>query len=75
MATLEQAKMAKKHALEVLRDQVELVAVGICGSGDDYCLSAHLSSPASQDLPEEIDGVALTYKVVGRVEISGTGSN
>lgn len=70
MATLEQAKIAKRHALAVLRGQVKLAGVGIRGSGDDYSLSAHLLSPALQNLPEEVDGVALTYKVVGRVTIS-----
>jgi len=74
MATYEQAKMAKTHAVAVLGGRVKLAGVGIRGSGEDYSLSAHLLSPVVGDLPSEVDGVALTYKFVGRVTISDEGA-
>ena len=70
MATFEQAKMAKLHALEILRGRVDLAGIGIRGSGVDYSLSAHVISPSVDDLPQEIDGVSVAYKLVGPITLS-----
>lgn len=70
MATYQQARSAKIHALDLLGGLVDLAGVGIRGKDGNYSLSAHLASPVEGDLPREIDGVALSYEFVGRIEPS-----
>ena len=71
--SLDEARAAKSHAIEILRDVPELAGVGITRIGQGYGVKVNLSSAAAGnlDLPAQIDGVPVRLEVVGRVRKRG----
>ncbi|MGH6945791.1 MAG: hypothetical protein ACREDZ_00545 [Kiloniellales bacterium] len=66
-ATVEQARAAKAKLKERLKDRVDVVGIGIGRESASYCVKVNLGAEASGDLPQEVDGVAIRYEVVGAI--------
>jgi hypothetical protein len=69
-SSLDQARAAKAHVLEVFGRTAHVVGVGITKIGDGYGVKVNLESlPANdQPLPQVIDGVPVRIDVVGEVK-------
>lgn len=73
-ATLDQARLAKPKALEIVRSHPELhealTGIGISFAESGYGLKINFSTrvPWEAVLPASIDGVPLQVEIVGRVE-------
>jgi hypothetical protein len=65
--TLEQARAAKRAALQRFETIGKVVGVGITRVEGEYAIKVNLSEPVGPDteLPTEIDGVALRVEVTG----------
>ena len=68
-ATLDIARAAKLHALDVFESLAEVVGVGITRFESGYGLKINLAQPPAQadSLPSEVDGVPVRIEVVGRI--------
>lgn len=67
---LDDARAAKGEALEVFRELVGEVSVGIKGLGQGrYGLKVNLTAAPEEDvsLPDEINGVPVQVEIVGRI--------
>lgn len=67
--TLEQARAAKPHAVEVFRRFGDLAGVGITRVRGGYGLKVNLAraGTGNQALPSQIDGVPVVVEIVGTV--------
>lgn len=66
--TLEQARAAKPHAVEVFRRLGELAGVGITRVRGGYGLKVNLARAGSGgQLPSEVDGVPVVVEIVGKI--------
>lgn len=65
-ATLERARAAKRHVVELLADLPELEGVGVTFLDDGFAVKVNLRRmPLSCDIPAEVDGVPILVEVVG----------
>ena len=73
--SLDQARAAKVHVLQILRDAPGLAGVGITRIGRGYGVKVNLSSMPRGDLglPAEVDGVPVRLEVVGRIRKQASG--
>lgn len=67
--TLEQARAAKASAKTLLAAVPGVIGVGITKVGKDYALKVNLREalPAGAAVPERIDGVPVSFEVVGTI--------
>jgi hypothetical protein len=67
--SLERARAAKAHALELFSRVGEVVGIGLTRIGDEYGLKINLSSAPKgfAPLPSEVDGVRVKVEVVGPI--------
>jgi hypothetical protein len=65
-ATLGQARAAKAALAERLAGHPAVNGVGVAREGDAHVVRVNLREPAD-DLPSEVDGVAVQVRVVGRI--------
>jgi hypothetical protein len=67
--SLERARAAKAHALEVFSRLGEVVGIGLTRIGDEYGLKVNLGSAPKERsaLPSEVDGVRVKVEVVGPI--------
>jgi len=68
-ATLDEARRAKRRAREVYRCYGDVVGVGIARATDGFILKVNFrAEPANRSkLPAEVDGIPVTFDVVGDV--------
>lgn len=66
-ATIEQARAAKAKLKERLKDRANVVGIGIGREEASYCVKVNLGTEASDDLPQNVDGVIIRYEVVGTI--------
>lgn len=68
-ASIEQARAAKQHAIEILSDVAEVVGVGLTRIEEGYGLKVNLSATPKDidNLPHDVDGVPVRLEVVGKV--------
>lgn len=68
MADLPQARAAKEHLREHLRDRGGVVGVGIVRSADGYCITVNVAEEdAAGQVPTDVDGVEVRIAVVGEI--------
>jgi hypothetical protein len=68
MATLEEARAAKRKAARRLARVTQVNGIGVVRAGTGYGLKVNLAEPvASGVIPEAVDGVPLRAFVVGRL--------
>ncbi len=69
VATLQEARAAKRKAFEVCNALARVVGVGIAPLEDGYALKVNLEEPlpVGVSLPGSIDGVPLRVEVVGKI--------
>ena len=67
LSTLDRARAAKERAHEVFSKLADVVGVGITTIGSEYGLKVNVSSPPSNVLPSEVDGVPVRVEVVGKI--------
>lgn len=66
-ATLEQARAAKDVLAEQLREHPAVNGIGVAREGADaHVVRVNLSEPAD-GVPEEVEGVPVRVRVVGRI--------
>jgi hypothetical protein len=67
--SLDRARAAKAHALEVFSRFGDVVGVGLTRIGDHYGIKVNFSSAVSDEsvLPREVDGVPVKVEVVGAI--------
>ncbi|HVL68110.1 MAG TPA: hypothetical protein VM364_12675 [Vicinamibacterales bacterium] len=68
--SLEQARAAKKRALERFRTLACVTGVGITRIGGEYGVKVNLSEPVEPgvSLPSDIDGVPVRVEVTGEIK-------
>jgi hypothetical protein len=68
MADLPQARAAKEHLREHLRDRDGVVGVGIARSAAGYCIRVNVANEdAAGQVPPDVDGVEVRIAVVGGI--------
>ncbi len=75
--SIEQARLIKPKARAAAEGCATVIGVGLTRIGDSYAVKVNMrDQPAGQAvLPDSIDGVAIVYEVVGRIErLSDDGS-
>lgn len=67
--SLEQARAAKRSALDRLAGAEAVTGVGITRVGGEYAVKVNLAEPLRKGLqvPDEIDGVKVRVEVVGSI--------
>jgi hypothetical protein len=67
--SIDQARAAKPHALEVFSAFAEVVGVGLTRIDDGYGLKVNLGTAPRDDatLPRDVDGVPVRVEVVGKI--------
>lgn len=65
MATVEQARQAKKQVSTLLRDVPEVNGVGVTRIGDGWAVRVNLLSVPARSVPSMVDGVPVESQVVG----------
>jgi hypothetical protein len=67
--SLERARAAKQHALELFSQLGDVVGIGLTRIGEEYGLKVNLRSARTSlgALPSEVDGVRVTVEVVGPI--------
>lgn len=64
--SLTQARAAKRQLAEQLKYAHEVNGIGIVRSNGDYGLKVNLVEPVrANSLPDEVDGVSISFDVVG----------
>ncbi|EID77412.1 MULTISPECIES: hypothetical protein [Rhodococcus] len=66
MATYRQSEAAQEVAWRLFSGDDNVAAIGIAKVGDEFGLRVNVTEPES-DLPDEIDGVPVTVRVVGKI--------
>jgi hypothetical protein len=67
MATLEEARSAKRKAAAHLARLPQVNGIGLARTRNGYCVKVSLTEAVSPGLiPEAVDGVPLRAEVVGR---------
>lgn len=65
-ATLEMAREAKRsEAARTLASRKQVNGIGIAKRGAGYALKVNLVEPIADGLPKEIDGVPVSFDLVG----------
>ena len=68
MATLEEARAAKRKAAQRLARVTQVNGIGVVRTGTGYGLKVNLAEPVEAGvIPEAVDGVPLRAFVVGRI--------
>jgi hypothetical protein len=68
MTDLPQARAAKEHLRERLRDRDGVVGVGIARSAGGYCVTVNVADAAAAgQVPGDVDGVEVRIAVVGGI--------
>lgn len=75
MATRDEARVAKAHALASLRWIPGLTGIGLVRANGGYGLKVNLESDEQAvNVPKQVDGVPVCVEVVGRVGVYGLSS-
>jgi hypothetical protein len=64
---IEEARAAKGEAAELASKAAKVVGVGLVGREGSYGLKINLAAPPSSPLPDRVQGVPVTYEVVGAI--------
>lgn len=68
MATLDEARKAKRKATARLARVPEVNGIGVVRAGEGYGLKVNLTARVAEGaIPESVDGVPLRSEVVGRI--------
>jgi hypothetical protein len=65
---IESARAAKAKALKAFRSLANVNGIGLTRHDGEYAVKVNLKEPSAPgDFPEEIDGVPVVTRVVGKV--------
>jgi hypothetical protein len=73
VATLAEARRAKDSVADLLQHRAEVNGVGITRLDDGYAVKVNLASSPEPDflLPASVNGVPVTWEVVGEIRKRG----